>query len=77
MADSQSDLRVIEKHIAEAESQIGRQRELVEELRRTHPGGTVAEEADQLLSKMVDAVEEMKEHRRVIIEDLQRSGKGR
>jgi hypothetical protein len=38
-----------------------------------HPraGGsnTIAEEAEQLLSKMIDALEEMKEHRRVIIEN--------
>ena len=68
-ASSQRDLDIIDQHIAEAEERIGRQTDLVEELRRDHQG-TVAEEAAQLLSTMVDALEEMKEHRRIIIEKL-------
>jgi septal ring factor EnvC (AmiA/AmiB activator) len=77
MAASQRDLDIIDQHIAEAEARIGRQRELVDELCRDHPGGVVAEEAKQLLSKMLDALKEMKEHRRLIVENLQRSGKAR
>src|SRR5262245_37482294 len=46
---SQRDLDRIDRHIAEAEERIHRQTELVEELRRDHPG-IVAEEAQQLLS---------------------------
>ena len=66
MTASQRDLDTIDRHIAEAEEEIRRQREQVEELR---VGGrsTIAEEAEQLLSKMIDALEELKEHRRVII----------
>ena len=66
---SQRDLGITDQHIAEAEEPIGRQTDLVEELRRDHQG-TVAEEAQQLLSTMVDALEEMKERRRIIIEQL-------
>jgi hypothetical protein len=40
----------------------------VEQL-RTGGRSMIAEEAEQLLSKMNDALEEMKEHRRVIIEN--------
>jgi hypothetical protein len=72
MAASQHDLDFIDQHIVEAEARIRRQRDLVEELRRHHPG-RVAKESEQSLSKMLDALEEMKERRRVIIEDLERS----
>ena len=67
MTASQRDLKTIDRHIAEAEDEIHRQRGLVNDLRA---GGdnAIAEEAEQLLSKMIDALEEMKEHRRVIIE---------
>ena len=66
---TQRDLSTIDRHIAEAEEEIRRQRQLVEDLRM---GGrnTIAEESEQLLSKMIDALEEMKENRRVIIENL-------
>ena len=59
------DLRTIDQHIAEAEEETRRQRELVDQLRA---GGrnTIAEEAEQLLSQMIDALEELKEHRRVL-----------
>ncbi len=67
MTASQRDLDTIDRHIAEAEEEIRRQRELVEQL-RTSGRSTIAEEAEQLLSKMIDALEEMKEHRRMIIE---------
>jgi hypothetical protein len=70
---SQRDLDLVDEHIAEADERIGRQRDLVEELHRDYPGGSVVQEGEQLLSKMIDGLEEMKEHRRVIIEDLQRS----
>ena len=66
-AASQRDLDTIDRHIAEAEAEIRRQREQVEEL-RTGGHGMIAEEAEQLLSKMIDALEELKEHRRLIIE---------
>jgi hypothetical protein len=61
------DLKTIDQHIAEAEEEIRSQRGVVNDLRA---GGSnaIAEEAEQLLSKMLDALEEMKEHRRVIIE---------
>ena len=68
-APSRRDLDLVDRHIAEAEERIGRQTDLVEQLRRDHHG-TVAEEAAQLLSTMIDALEEMKEHRRLIIEKL-------
>jgi ferritin-like metal-binding protein YciE len=68
MTASQRDLDTIDRHIAEAEEEIRRQRELVEQL-RTGGRSMIAEEAEQLLSKMNDALEEMKEHRRVIIEN--------
>jgi hypothetical protein len=45
----------------------------VEEL-RTRGRNMIAGEAEQLLSKMIDTLEEMKEYRRVIIENLQRKG---
>jgi hypothetical protein len=61
------DLKTIDRHIAEAEEEVNRQRELVDQL-RTGGHNTIAEEAEQLLSKMIDALEEMKEHRRVIID---------
>ena len=73
MPASQSDLDTIDRHIAEAEEEIHRQRELVEEL-RTGGRNMIAGEAEQLLSKMIDTLEEMKEYRRVIIENLQRKG---
>jgi hypothetical protein len=66
---SQRDLDIVDQHIAEVEERIGRQTDIVEELRKDHPG-TVAEEAQQLLSPMADALEETKEHRRIIIEKL-------
>jgi archaellum component FlaC len=66
---SQRDLDRIDQYIAEAEKRIRRQTELVEELSRDH-AGTVAEEAQQLLSMMVDGLEELKESRRVILEQL-------
>jgi len=69
MTVSQRDLDTIDQHIAEAEEQIRRQREVVEES-RTGDRGTIAGEAEQLLSNMRDALEELKEHRRVVIEDL-------
>ena len=69
-ASSQRDLDIVNQHIAEAEERIGRQTDLVEELRKDHPGTVAEEEAEQLLSTMVDALEEMKEHRRIIIEKL-------
>jgi hypothetical protein len=72
MTASQRDLYTIERHIAEAKEEIRRQRELVENLCMSGRN-TIAEEAEQLLSKMIDALEEMKEHRRVIIENSQRS----
>ena len=72
MTASQSDLDTIDRHIAEAEEEIHRQRELVEEL-RTGGRNMIAGEAEQLLSKMI-TLEEMKEYRRVIIENLQRKG---
>jgi len=65
------DLDTVDRHIAEAEEEIRRQRGLVNEMRASG-GNPIAEEAEQLLSKMTDALEEMKEHRRVIIENLQR-----
>jgi predicted transcriptional regulator len=68
MTASQRDLDTIDRHIADAEEEIRRQRELVEQL-RTGGRSMIAEEAEQLLSKMNDALEEMKEHRRVIIEN--------
>jgi hypothetical protein len=61
------DLETINRHIAEAEEEIRRQRGVVNDL-RAGGNGAIAEEAEQLLSKMIDALEEMKEHRRVIIE---------
>jgi hypothetical protein len=72
MTASQRDLKTIDRHIAEAEEEIRRQCGLVNDMRA---GGSntlqyIAEEAEQLLSKMTDALEEMKEHRRVIIENL-------
>lgn len=67
MTASQRDLDTMDRHIAEAEEEIRRQSELVEEL-RTGGRSMIAGEAEQLLSKMIDALEEMKEHRRVIIE---------
>jgi hypothetical protein len=72
MAASQRDLKTIDRHIAEAEEEIRQQRELVDRF-RTGGHNTIAEEAEQLLSRMIDAMEEMKEHRRVIIENSQRS----
>jgi hypothetical protein len=66
------DRKTIDRHIAEAEEEIRQQRELVDRL-RIGGGNTIAVEADQLLSQMIDALEEMKEHRRVIIENSQRS----
>ena len=72
MTASQRDLATMDRHIAEAEEEIRRQRELVEKLCMSGRN-TIAEEAEQLLSKMIDALEEMKEHRRVIIENSQRS----
>ena len=72
MTSSQRDLGTVDRHIAESEDEIRRQREQVEEL-RTGGRSMIAEEAEQLLCKMIDALEEMKEHRRVIIENLQRS----
>jgi hypothetical protein len=65
------DLKTIDRHIAEAEEEICRQRGIVNDL-RAGGSNTIAEEAEQLLSKMIDALEEMKEHRRVIIENLKR-----
>jgi hypothetical protein len=65
---SQRDLKTIDRHIAEAEEEIRRQRGLVNDM-RAGGSNTIAEEAEQLLSKMIDALEEMKEHRRVIIEN--------
>jgi hypothetical protein len=41
---------------------------------RARGGNTIAEEAEQLLSKMIDALEKMKDHRRVIIENQQSKG---
>jgi hypothetical protein len=76
MAASEHDLDVINQQIAEAQARIGRQRQLVEKLRRDQPG-RVSQESAELLSKMLEALEELKEHRRVIIEDLQRSDKAR
>jgi hypothetical protein len=67
MAASQRDLNTIDRHIAEAEEEIRRQRGVVNDMRASG-SSTIAEEAEQLLSKMIDALEEMKEHRRVIIE---------
>ena len=61
------DLKTIDRHIAEAEEEIRQQRELVDRL-RTGGRNMIAEEGEQLLSKMIDALEEMKEHRRIIIE---------
>jgi hypothetical protein len=61
------DLKTVNRHIAEAEEEIRRQREIVNDL-RAGGSNSIAEEAEQLLSKMIDALEEMKEHRRVIIE---------
>jgi hypothetical protein len=72
MAASQQDLDIIDQHIVEAEARIRRQRQLVEELRRDHPG-RVSKESAELLSRMLDALEEVKERRRMIIEDMQRS----
>jgi len=72
MATSQRDLDLIDRHIAEAEELIGRQCELMKEL-RTGDGGTIVAEVEQLLLTMRDGLEDLKEHRRVIIEDLQRS----
>ena len=69
---TQRDLDTMDRHIAEAEEEIRHQRKLVDEM-RAGGGNTIAEEAEQLLSKMIDALEEMKEHRRVIIENSQRS----
>jgi hypothetical protein len=68
------DLGTIDQHIAEAEEEIRRQRGLVNDLRASgsNTNNTIAEEAEQLLSKMIDALEEMKEHRRVIIQNSQR-----
>jgi hypothetical protein len=66
MTASQRDLDTIDRHIAEAEEEIRRQRELVEQL-RTGGRSMIVEEAEQLLSKMIDALEEMREHRRVFI----------
>jgi hypothetical protein len=66
---TQRDLDTIDRHIAEAEEEIRGQRKLVDDMRASG-GNTIAEEAEQLLSKMIDALEEMKEHRRVIIENL-------
>jgi hypothetical protein len=73
MTASQRDVTTIDRHIAESEDEIRRQREQVEELRRGSRS-MIAEEAQQLLSKMIDALEEMKEHRRVIINNLQPKG---
>ena len=73
MTASQRDLGTIDRHIAEIEEEIRRQREQVEEL-RTGGRSMMAEEPEHLLSKMIDALEEMKEHRRMIIENLQRKG---
>ena len=64
---AQRDLKTIDQHIAEAEEEIRRQRGIVNDL-RAGGSNTIAGEAEQLLSKMIDALEEMKEHRRVIIE---------
>jgi hypothetical protein len=64
------DLDTIDRHIAEAEEEIRGQRKLVEDMRASG-GNMIAEEAEQLLSKMIDALEEMKDHRRVIIENQQ------
>jgi hypothetical protein len=61
------DLETVDRHIAEAEEEIRRQRELVNHMRASG-NSMIAEEADQLLSRMIDALEEMKEHRRVILE---------
>ena len=61
------DLKTIDRHIAEAEEEIRRQRGVVNDL-RAGGNSAITEEAEQLLSKMLDALEEMKEHRRVIIE---------
>jgi hypothetical protein len=72
---TQRDLDTMDRHIAEAEEEIRGQRKLVEDM-RTGGGNTIAEEAEQLLSKVIDALEEMKEHRRVIIENLLRKGWG-
>ena len=66
------DLKTIDRHIAEAEEEIRRQRKLVDDLCASG-SNTIAEEAEQLLSTMIDALEEMKEHRRVIIANSQRS----
>jgi hypothetical protein len=71
MAASEHDLDVIDQQIAEAKARIGRQRQLVGELRRDQPG-RVSRESAELLSKMLEALEELQERRRVIIEDLQR-----
>ena len=73
MTASQRDLRTIDRHIAEAEEEIRGQRKLVEDM-RAGGGNSIAEEAEQLLSKMIDALEEMKEHRRVIIENQRSKG---
>jgi hypothetical protein len=72
MATSQRDLDLLDRHIAEAEELIGRQCELMKEL-RTGDSGTIVAEVEQLLLTMRDGLEDLKEHRRVIIEDLQRS----
>jgi hypothetical protein len=58
------DLKTIDRQIAEAEEEIRQQRELVDRLRTG--GNTIAQEAEQSLSQMIDALEEMKEHRRVL-----------
>jgi hypothetical protein len=42
---------------------------------RASGGNMIAEEAEQLLSKVIDALEEMKEHRRVILENQQSRGR--
>ncbi len=68
MTASQRDFDTIDRHIAEAEEEIRRQRKLVDDM-RAGGGNTIAEEAEQLLSRMIDALEEMKEHRRAIIEN--------
>jgi len=58
---TQRDLDTMDRHIAEAEEEIRGQRKLVDDMRASG-GSTIAEEAEQLLSKMIDALQEMNEY---------------
>jgi hypothetical protein len=75
MPDSEMErrhLKEADRHIAETELRIAKQRKLLQKLENL---GAAEGDALHLLSLMVDSLKTFQEHRQLILEALQRDGK--